>query len=115
MWGMSSDLRSAYRINAFFTKMIARVTTRYYLARYFFVWSSVGPNAALGRRLRIKPITVFSERLLKITLGHHVNFEPGVTIQGQGEVSIGDWSTIGSHTTIGCSERVTIEIGRAHV
>lgn len=105
-----SDLRIAYRINGRVMKLLTAATTGYYRARYFFVWSGVGPNASLGRRLRIKPITVFSDRLLKITLGHHVNLEPGVTIQGQGDVTIGDWSTIGSNTTIGCSDSVSIGV-----
>lgn len=107
---MPSDHALAYRVNGSLTRAAARLTTRLYRARYYFVFAGVGPHAAIGRRFRIKPITVFSDRLLKVTLGHHVNFEPGVTIQGQGQVQIGDWSTIGSNTTIGCSDRVTIGV-----
>jgi acetyltransferase-like isoleucine patch superfamily enzyme len=105
-----SDHALAYRVNGWFTRTSARATTRFYRVRYYFALAGVGPHAAIGRRFRIKPITVFSDRLLKVTLGHHVNFEPGVTIQGQGHVEIGDWSTVGSNTTIGCSDRVTIGV-----
>lgn len=90
--------------------MAAKTRTRYYLARYGFVFDEVGPAVAIGARFRVKPITVFSDRLLRISLGHHVNFEPGVTVQGQGTVSIGDWSTIGGNVVIGCSDAVTIGV-----
>jgi acetyltransferase-like isoleucine patch superfamily enzyme len=104
------DRRTAYRANGALTRAVTRARTWWYLRRYFFLFADVGPGTSLGARLRIKPITVFSDRLLKVTLGHHVNLEPDVTIQGQGNVTIGDWSTIGSHTIIGCSDSVTVGV-----
>ena len=97
------------KLNDFFNKIL----TFYYKMKYFFVFEKVGKKVTIKKRFRINPMLGYGNNLLKISLGNHVNFEPNITLQGSGNLKIGDWVSIGEQTIIGCSSE--IEIGFATI
>lgn len=104
----------------FFYKMHARILgikykflTMHYRLKYWFVFSKFGKKITLKERFRINPMLGYNNQLFTISLGDHVNIEPGVTFQGSGLIKIGDWVSIGANTMIGASTEV--EIGFATI
>lgn len=102
-----------YKLHAQLSKFKHNLITIYYRVKYFFVFVKFGKNVTIKERFRINPMLGYNTNLLKISLGNHVNFEPGVTLQGSGKIIIGDWVSFGQNTMIGCSSQV--EIGFATI
>ena len=100
--------RKFYLLNQKILNLQNKITTFYYKLRYFFVFEKVGKNVVIKKRFRINPMLGYNNNLLKINLGKHVNFEPNITIQGSGNLKIGDWVSIGEQTIIGCSSEIDI-------
>ena len=99
---------SFYKLHARLLKIKYKILTFHYHLKYWFAFSKFGKNITIKDRFRLYPMQGYKTQLT-ISLGEHVNIEPGVTFQGSGHIKIGDWVSIGQNTMLGsCSE---IEIG----
>ena len=86
-------------------KFCIKVTTFWYHLKYLYAYKYFGKKIRILSGFYVKTYGIGK---LKMILHDECYIDRNVTVQGNGKLTIGKYTTIGERTTFGCSEEIVI-------